>query len=660
MPRRCPMPREKPRTRSWATLSMPTSSMTSSTRSRGEGVALREGEQVRVRRPAGVPGARIDQRPHPLHRPGQLAVGPAEHRHLSRGGPGQAEDAAHRRRLARAVRAEESGDPARLDGHGEVVDGDAGAVLLGQADDLDHPSSMASAAARPEEARPAATPPAPPFTRFDSRDARFRPRRASGSATDAVHASRTPARPVRTDDRQPHRRHLRGPEGRPRPAGPGRRRADHAERRAHPGQRPLAEGGPAGAGPPRRRLPPAREDHALRPRADPGARGARPRRRSARRLHGQRRRRDRDPRRRPGGEGPGDAGLRAVLHRARLARLGRHGARHPRIRDEVLHEGGHLGPRRQQHPGLLHPGRDQVPRHHPRGQAAPRPGDPAGAVGARHLLGLRHPPHRGHPPHDLEHERPGHPAQLPDDGGLRRPHVPAGQRPAGDVAGQVPLEAAPRRPLPDLGGGADRRGRRPRLPPPRPLRRHRERRLPRVGPRHPGLPRHPGGDLRGHRPARPHQDRAGGARAGAGHRHAGPERQPDQLLRRDRAGGLPHRAPGAGDRAHQRPAAGRPELLLPRHPADPARWPELHPDPDQPAARPGERQHPGRLPPARRPHRAGALHAEQRRRRRPVPLGLGRGRLRERPAARGRATSSARRRRRSPTTSPSRRCSTRA
>ena len=37
--------------------------------------------------------------------------------------------------------------------------------------------------------------------------------------------------------------------------------------------------------------------------------------------------------------------------------------------------------------------------------------------------------------------------------------------------------------------------------------------------------------------------------------------------------------------------------------------PELHPDPDQPAARPGQRQHPGRLPPAGGPHRAGAVHA---------------------------------------------------
>ena len=77
---------------------------------------------------------------------------------------------------------------------------------------------------------------------------------------------------------------------------------------------------------------------------------------------------------------------------------------------------------------------DQVPRHHPRGQAAPRPGDPAGPVRARHLLGLRLAAHRGHPPRHVEHERPGHPALVPDDGGLRRPHLPPGQRRRRDVA----------------------------------------------------------------------------------------------------------------------------------------------------------------------------------------------------------------------------------
>ena len=188
----------------------------------------------------------------------------------------------------------------------------------------------------------------------------------------------------------------------------------------------------------------------------------------------------------------------------------------------------------------------QVPGHHPRGQAAPRPGDPAGAVGARHLLGLRHPAHRGHPPHDLEHERPGHPA-LATGRWRASASTPSGwSTPSGEtVAGQVPLEAQARRALPHLGGGADRRRRRPGLPPPRPLRRHRGRRVPRVGARHPGDAGHRGRDLRGHRPARPDQDRARGAVPGAADREAGAQRQPDELLRRDRAGRLPHRAPRA-------------------------------------------------------------------------------------------------------------------
>ena len=52
-------------------------------------------------------------------------------------------------------------------------------------------------------------------------------------------------------------------------------------------------------------------------------------------------------------------------------------------------------------------------------------------------------------------------------------------------------------------------------------------------------------DLRGHRPARPDQARARGARPGAADRQADPEPQPDELLRRDRAGRLPHRPPRA-------------------------------------------------------------------------------------------------------------------
>ena len=127
-------------------------------------------------------------------------------------------------------------------------------------------------------------------------------------------------------------------------------------------------------------------------------------------------------------------------------------------------------------------------------------------------------------PHDVEHVRPRHPALVPDDGGLRGPHLPAGQRRRRDVAGEVPLEAGRWACTPWSGRRRRCRRRRPGLPPPRPGRRDRGRRLPAVGARHPGLPGHRRADLRGHRPARPDQARARGARAGAADRPADAER----------------------------------------------------------------------------------------------------------------------------------------
>ena len=160
-----------------------------------------------------------------------------------------------------------------------------------------------------------------------------------------------------------------------------------------------------------------------------------------------------------------DAGLRPVLDRAGLAGFGRHRARHPWVRGEVLHRRGHLRPGRQQHPGVLHPGRDQVPRRHPRRQATSGPGDPPGAERPRHVLGLRLAAYRGAASHDVEHVRPGHSGVFPNHGGLRSAHFPAGRRRRDSDAGEVPLEAQGGRPLPGVGGGAAGRRRRPRLPP---------------------------------------------------------------------------------------------------------------------------------------------------------------------------------------------------
>ena len=114
-----------------------------------------------------------------------------------------------------------------------------------------------------------------------------------------------------------------------------------------------------------------------------------------------------------------------------------------------------------------------------------------------------------------------------------------------DDAREVPLEAGRRHPRPGVGRGAEARRHRPRLPPPRPLERDRGRQLPAVGPRRPGHPGLRRPDLRGHRPARPDQARARGARPGAARRPDDARPQPDQLLRRDRAGRVPRRQPRA-------------------------------------------------------------------------------------------------------------------
>ena len=84
-----------------------------------------------------------------------------------------------------------------------------------------------------------------------------------------------------------------------------------------------------------------------------------------------------------------DAGLRALLDRARRARLDRHGARRARLRGEVLHRRRQLGSGRQQHPGVLHPGRDEVSRSRARREARAAFRHAAGGHGARHVLGLR-------------------------------------------------------------------------------------------------------------------------------------------------------------------------------------------------------------------------------------------------------------------------------
>ena len=69
---------------------------------------------------------------------------------------------------------------------------------------------------------------------------------------------------------------------------------------------------------------------------------------------------------------------------------------------------------------------------------------------------------------------------------------------------------------------------------------------------------------------------------GAADRAHDAQPQPDQLLRRGRAGRVPRRSPRPGHRRGRRPADAGPAVQLPRHAAHPARRPELRADPDQP------------------------------------------------------------------------------
>ena len=96
----------------------------------------------------------------------------------------------------------------------------------------------------------------------------------------------------------------------------------------------------------------------------------------------------RDPRRCLPARRRAHAGLRALLHRRRQQGLVRPGPRRARLRGQALHQGRQLGPGRQQYPGLLHPGRDQVSRPDPCGQARARPRLSPGADRARQFLGL--------------------------------------------------------------------------------------------------------------------------------------------------------------------------------------------------------------------------------------------------------------------------------
>ena len=220
---------------------------------------------------------------------------------------------------------------------------------------------------------------------------------------------------------QPHQRSARS-----RARGCRRPRAHHQPGRAGRRQPELAEGRPARTRA-ARRFHPAREDHALRSRAHSRAHRARARFRRARLLRVLRTADEDHARVAVLRSRQAHAGVRALLDRGRRARLDRHGARRARLRGEVLHRRRQLGSGRQQHPGVLHPGRDEVSRPHPRREAGAAPRHAAGGERARHVLGFRVADARVRAHADVGDVGPRHPAQLSHDAGLRRAHVPHGQ-----------------------------------------------------------------------------------------------------------------------------------------------------------------------------------------------------------------------------------------
>ena len=99
--------------------------------------------------------------------------------------------------------------------------------------------------------------------------------------------------------------------------------------------------------------------------------------------------------------------------------------------------------------------------------------------------------------------------------------------------------------------------------------------LPGVGARPPAVRRRLRRPVRVRR-ARRDEDHPRGARADPARRPARARPRRRQLLRRDRAGRVLHAEHRPRHRLHQRSAAPGPQLLVPRHPAEAARQPQLH------------------------------------------------------------------------------------
>ena len=150
-----------------------------------------------------------------------------------------------------------------------------------------------------------------------------------------------------------------------------------------------------------------------------------------------------------------DTRIHPFLDRGRWRRLGGYPARRARLRGQVLYQGGQLGPGRQQHSGVLHPGRHEIPGPGARSEDGTGPCLPAGRLGPRHLLGLHFADARVDAHDHVGNERPCHSALAAHDRRLRRAQFPPAERGRRVDLRQIPLAAKAGHPVNGLGRSAE-------------------------------------------------------------------------------------------------------------------------------------------------------------------------------------------------------------
>ncbi|CAM5693510.1 hypothetical protein SVIOM74S_04751 [Streptomyces violarus] len=147
MPRRCPMPREKPLDAAVGDVGQAGEAEDLFDSCAGDAVRVGEGAQVVVGGAAGVDRAGLQQGTDLREGRGVGGVGASAHGGVAAGGGVEAEDHPHGRGLAGAVRAEEAGDGAGADGEGQVRDDRPVAVAFGEFVCRQHASMVVRAGA---------------------------------------------------------------------------------------------------------------------------------------------------------------------------------------------------------------------------------------------------------------------------------------------------------------------------------------------------------------------------------------------------------------------------------------------------------------------------------------------------------------------------------